>query len=410
MNPLKLLRLSWRTLNMAVTALSAYWLRSLFVILAVGLGIASLTFIVAAVDGAQRRALEITERFGPDAVFILGGDIFNRAVGQRTMTLSWNDALRLEQSLPGAYLVVPMRRKSGVSIRHEGTTIDLDGVIGSSHSYAQSWNWPLAEGRDLTTDDVDTGAKVTILGKTPKEELFGDENPLGKTIFVSDIPFQIVGVLTERGLSGGGRDPDDRIVVPLTTLTQRFNLDRQYFRALRVKFREPQYMDAHVANLRSLLRELHKLGPTEPDDFTIITADEILKFLGVITGGLAAFLGVTSTVAMLVGGFVLANLFYLSVSERQKEVGLKKALGAPNAAVMAQFLSEAVLLTLIGAVVGLLLGMGSAQVLERLDLLEVRLSARIFTIALGASTFIGVVFGLRPARKAARLDPIEALK
>ncbi|MFO7595400.1 MAG: ABC transporter permease [Desulfocurvibacter africanus] len=396
--------------RMAAQALWAYRLRSLFVVLGVGLGIASLTIIVAAVDGAQRKAREITENFGPDAAFVLGGDVLNRAVGMRTLTLSWTDLERIRQSLPGAYLVVPMRAKRNLKLRYGGTTIDLDSAIGSSANYAQAWDWPLAEGRDLNEEDVERGARVVLLGVVPTRELFGQRSPVGQTVYVNSIPFQVVGTLTERGASGGPGNPDERIVMPLTTLTQRFNLDRQYFRALRIKFRDPENMEANRENLRSFLRHLHGLGPGDPDDFTILTADEVLSFLSVIQGGLMVFLGVTSMVAMTVGGFVLANLFYLSVSERTREIGLKKAVGASSSAILLQFLTEAVLLTLVGALVGVALGMGAAQFLERLEILEIQLSWRIFGIALFASLGIGVLFGLRPARSAARLDPIEALR
>lgn len=395
---------------MAGQALWAYRLRGLFVVLGVGLGIASLTIIVAAVDGAQRKAREITDNFGPDAAFVLGGDVINRAVGMRTLTLSWTDVERIRQSLPGAYLVVPMRAKRNLKLRHGGTTIDLDSAIGATANYAQAWNWPLAEGRDLSEEDVERGARVTLLGSVPARELFGDETPVGRTVFVNNIPFQVVGKLTERGASGGPGNPDERIVMPLTTLTQRFNLDRQYFRALRIKFRDPENMQANAENLRSFLRHLHGLRPGEPDDFTILTADEVLRFLSVIQGGLMLFLGVTSLVAMTVGGFVLANLFYLSVSERTREIGLRKAVGAPSSAILTQFLAEAVLLTMLGALVGVALGMGAAQFLERLEIMEIQLSWRIFGIALGAAMLIGVLFGLRPARSAAKLDPIEALR
>ena len=399
-----------RTLGMALSALWAYRLRSLFVILGVGLGIASLTVIVAAVDGAQRKAVEITATFGPDAAFVLGGDVFNRAVGQRDLTLSWQDAQAIRDSLPGASLVVPMRSKRNVRVRYVDTTIDVDTLLGSTSNYAQAWNWPLSEGRDLDDADVDQGGRVAILGIGPARLLFGNRPPVGQSIFINNISFQVIGVLTERGTSGGPGNPDDRIIVPLTTLTQRFNLDRKYFRGLRIKFQDPEYMEAHVANLRTMLRRNHKLAPTAPDDFTILTADEIMGFLSAIKGGMMVFLGVTSTVAMSVGGFVLANLFYLSVSERRQEIGLKKAMGAPSSAILRQFLAEAVLLTTLGAFAGLVMGLGLAQLLVRLNILEIKLSWRIFGIALAASAAIGLLFGLKPARSAAQLDPIEALR
>lgn len=405
-----LAREGWRAAMLGLSALLAYRLRSFFVIAAVSLGIASLTVIVAAVDGASKKADEIADMFGPDAVLIFGGNIVNRAVGARTLTLTWEDAARIRQSLPGAYIVLPMRSKGNVRLKHEANNYDVSLVGGTTENYAKAWNWPLVEGRDLTAEDVQRGARVALMGDRPARELFGDESPVGRTFLMSGVPFTVVGLLQYRGMSGGGSSVDDRVIIPLTTLTQRFNMDRRYFRALRVKFEDTAGMDAHVEDLRSLLRHLHRLAPEDPDDFTILTAREVLKFLSVIKGGLVLFLGVTATAAMIVGGFVLANLFLLSVTERRVEIGLKKALGAPGRAILLQFLMESLALTLCGAVGGVLLGALMGQMLERLGLIEMVLSAKVFLLALAAATAVGLVFGLRPARQAAALDPIQALR
>lgn len=404
-------RLASRVAAMALRALWAYKLRSCFVIAAVALGIASLTIIVASIDGAERKANEIVDSFGPDAVFILGGDIRSRAVGQRTLTLSYADADRLRQSLPGAYLVVPMRARQNVSARADGANTQLPLVVGATAGYAEVWNWPLVEGRDLTEADVARGAKVGLIGDAPAKALFGEASPVGRTVFIDQLPVQIVGRLAYRGFSaGGGGAVDDRLILPISTLTQRFNLDRKYFRALRVKFVDPQNMTFHVENLRSLLRDQHQLREGEPDDFTILTADEILKFLSMFKGGLVLFLGITAVVAMVVGGFVLANLFYLSISERRTEIGLKKALGAPSGAILLQILLEAVALTLVGALCGMGLGMALGQLLERLGLLELLLSWKIFGLSTLAAVVIGLLFGLKPARQAAAMAPMDVLK
>jgi putative ABC transport system permease protein len=400
----------WRSAGMAVRALWAYKLRSLFVVAGVALGIASLTLIVASVDGAERRANEIVRWFGPDAVLVLGGNIEIRAVGQRTLTLSHEDAAVLRRSLPGVYLVVPMRARTDVSVRYGGRVVQLPLVVGATEGYAAAWDWPLAEGRDLTVGDIARGAKVGLIGDTPARELFGDFSPVGRTVLIDRTPVQIVGRLSYRGVVGGGGAVDERIILPISTLTQRFNLDRQYFRALRIKFRSPENMPEHVANLRSLLRHLHRLQKGEMDDFTILTAEEILQFLSMFKGGLVLFLGVTALVAMVVGGFVLANLFYLSIDERRTELGLKKALGAKSWAIVGQILIEATLLTLTGALVGMAGGLLLGQLLSRLGILQILFSWKVFSLAVVAALGIGLIFGLKPARRAASLSPVEVLK
>ncbi len=400
-----------RAASFGLEAVLAYRLRSIFVILATALGIAALTLIVTAVDGANRMANQIVDMFGPDAVLVFGGDIRMRAVGQRLNTLTFEDARRIRDTLPGAFLVVPMRAKSEVPVRFGENHVPSTLAVGSTENYAMAWNWPLAEGRDLTREDVERAAKVCILADKPARELFGNSSPVGQVVFVNNIPMQVVGRLIYRGFSGGGGgEVDDRVIMPISTLTARFNLDRKYFRALRVKFLEPERMADHVENLRALLRHLHAIPQGQPDDFTILTAEEVLSFLAMLKGGLVVFLGVTAAAALAVGGFVLANLFTLSVGERAPEIGLRRALGAKSSSIMAQFLCEASLLTLAGGLLGLFLGLALGQLLTRLDILTIQFSWKAFWLALAGALAVGLTFGLKPARQAASLDPVTALR
>lgn len=406
-----LARLTIRILGMAVEAVWAFKLRSLFVVMGVACGIASLTLIVTSVDGANRMAVQIVEMFGHDAAFVLGGNIEKRAVGMRRNTLTLSDAQRIRSSLPGAYLVVPMRAKFDLTIKHGAEKIFNQRVIGSTANYADAWNWPLAEGRDISEEDQKRGARVVLLGDAPSRALFGEDSPVGKVVYIQSIPFQVIGRLAYRGIqTGGGGNIDDRVVIPLSTLTSRFNLDRKYFRALRVKFLEPEYMSSHTENLRSLLRDAHGLRDGDDDDFTILTADEVLEFLSKFKGGLTIFLGITALCAVVVGGFVLANLFLLGVQERSQEIGLKKAMGAHGSAILLQFLLEACILTFVGGVLGLALGLGLGQLLTRLGILTIQFSWKAFFMALASAQVIGVIFALKPARQAAAMDPITALK
>jgi len=403
-------RLLARLRDMAFSAVWAYKVRSFFVILGVGFGVASLTLIVTAVDGAERKAMEIVEWFGPDAALVFGGNFKKHAVGARTLTLTQDDMRGIRQSLPGVTVVVPMRSKGDIPLKYQNAAVQGTLVIGATEDYAGAWNWPLVEGRDLSEEDVRLASRVAILGDKPARELFGEESPVGRTIQLDKFQVQIIGRLKYRGATGGGGDVDDRVIIPITTLTSRFNLDRKYYRAMRIKFLEPERMSAHVENLNSFLRASHGLDPSQDDDFSIITADEVLKFLAVFKGGLVAFLGVTAAAAMTVGGFVLANLFSISVSERSREIGLKKAVGATSQAILLQFLMEAAILTAIGGLVGLGLGLGLGQLLTRLGMLKILFSWKVFFLSLASAIGIGVVFGLKPAKQAAALDPITALR
>lgn len=405
--PLRPLARLW---DMAFVAVWAYKVRSFFVILGVGFGVAALTLIVTAVDGAERKTNEIADWFGPDAALIFGGNIQKRAVGQRTLTLTQDDMRGMRQALPGVTIVVPMRSKGNVPLKHLDASVPSTLVIGATEDYASAWNWPLVEGRDISEEDVRLGSRVAILGDKPARELFGDESPVGRTILVDKFQVEVVGRLKYRGATGGGGDVDDRIIMPITTVTSRFNMDRRYFRAIRIKFLEPQRMADHVENLKSFLRASHGLTGDQDDDFTIITADEVLKFLAVFKGGLVAFLGVTAAAAMTVGGFVLANLFSISVSERSREIGLKKAVGATSRAILLQFLFEAAMLTAVGGLVGLALGLGLGQLLTRLGMLQILFSWKVFFLSVASAVAIGVIFGLKPAKQAAGLDPIAALR
>ncbi|MBU1229993.1 MAG: ABC transporter permease [Proteobacteria bacterium] len=396
---------------MAFSAVWAYKVRSIFVILGVGFGVASLTLIVTAVDGAERTAKEIVASFGPDAAMVFGGNIKKQAVGARTNTMTQDDMRGIRQSLPGAYLVVPMRSKGDVPLKYGDASVPGTQVVGSSAGYAEAWNWPLVEGRDISAEDERSGARVAILGDKPARELFGEASPIGRTFLLDKFQVQVIGRLKYRGvMSGPGGDIDDRVIIPMSTLTARFNMDRRTFRAMRIKFLAPERMADHVENLRSFLRMSHGLAPGQDDDFSIITADEVLGFLSAFKGGLVAFLGVTAAAAMTVGGFVLANLFSISVSERSREIGLKKAVGATSQAIMLQFLMEAAVLTALGGLVGLGLGLGLGQLLTRLGMLKILFSWKVFFLSLASAVAIGVIFGMRPARHAAGLDPIAALR
>ena len=396
--------------ELVMEALWAYKLRSVFVALAVALGIASLTIIIGAVEGANRKAEELIQGFGPDALMLIGGDIFNRPVGQRFLTLTWDDAQAVINSVPGVYMVQPTGQRRDVTIKYGNNNYEVPIVAGTTENYTGSWNWPLAEGRDFTKEDVVRKRRVCLLGDIPSRELFGRDSPVGRSILINNVQFTVVGRLAFRGISGGGQSIDDRIVMPMTTLVQRFNMNRTHFFAMRIKIENLDALDEAVKNITGLMRHQHQLKDDAANDFSLISSKDIMKFLAVFKGGLVFFLGSTAIIAMVIGGFVLANLFYLSVSERRTEIGLKKALGAKNSAILLQFLLEALALTLSGGLLGLGLGLAAGYILSGFGLLDIRMSWTVFGGAFLASAALGVIFGIRPALAAARQDPIAALK
>ncbi len=391
-------------------SLLAYKLRTFFVLMAIAFGISSISIVISSIDGAQKKAVQIVNWFGPDAVFVLGGDIYSRALGQRRYTLSLQDLKAIKEHLPGVYLAVPMRAIHNIQVRYKDKNMQVNAVIGSTAHYADSWNWPLSEGRDLNEDDYKRAKRVALIGANLARFFFPDSNPLGKTLFVQNLPLQVVGVLSERDFSGGSGDINKRLIMPLTTLTKRFNLNRTYYRALRLKFLFPENMQFYAQNLESLLRYTHKLRPEEPNDFTILTAQDILKFLSMLKGGLVLFLGLTACITSIIGGFVLANLFYLNIEERKKEIGLKLALGYPKELILAQVLLEALLLCLWGGLLGLGLGYGLGLLLNKLNLIPLQFSLKTFSLSLVSALAIGIGFSFKPAKTAVNISPLEVLK
>ena len=401
----KLLRL----ITQSLLAVRAYKLRTLFCLLSVALGVSSITIIVAATEGAYEKALDIVEKFGPDSLLIFGGSEEIRALGQRQRTLTLDDVNSVKAQFTSAYLVVPMTSVREVNVSYKDRRHQTL-VIGSTSDYSRVWSWPVVQGSDFTEDDVKGMRNVALIGSHVRTLLFGEEDPVGKYIFVRNIPVQIVGVLSERGTTPGGDILDDRIIMPITTVMRKLQNETKYISAMRVRFQDRENLYLYVEELRSFLRERHRLNPGESDDFRIISPKEIIKFLVALTGTLVAFLGVTGLISLIVAGFVLANLFLLSVSERKSEIGIRRAVGATKKDILMQFLGEAVLITTAGGIAGFVLAFAGSRLLMLIFEFPMRFSWKAFAIGLVLSWFVGLFFGLQPAKKASELNPVEAIR
>jgi len=393
----------------SIRAVRAFKLRTIFCLVSVALGIASITVIVAATEGAYKKAFEIVARFGPDSLLVFGGGEEARATGQRQKTITLEDVEAVKQAFSSAYLVVPMTAMRDITVSHRDRKYQTL-IVGSTSDYSRAWTWPVIQGSDFTEADVKGLRNVGLIGQFLAHELFGDEDPIGKYVLIRRIPVQIVGVLIERGTTPAGERLDDRIVIPISTLMRKLQSETRYVSALRIRFLDQENLYNYVEELRSFLRKRHGIHTGEPDDFTIISPKEIIKFLVALTGSLVAFLGVTGIISLIIAGFVLANLFLLSVRERTGEIGIRRATGAKKRDILIQFLGESVTITTVGGLFGFLLALLSSKLLMLIAEFPIYFSWKAFVAGLFLSWVVGIGFGLQPANRAANLKPIEAIR
>jgi putative ABC transport system permease protein len=396
-------------LSQSLHAVKAFKLRTWFCLISVALGIASITIIVAATEGAYKKAFDMVDLFGPDSLLVLTGGEEARAIGGRLKTITLDDVQAIREAFPTAYLVVPMSNLFGIDVSYLNNKVQTR-IIGSSNDYGRAWTWPVVQGSDFTDEDVRGLRNVAIIGQYLSQQLMGDIDPVGKYIQVRSIPVQIVGVLSERGMTPTGDNLDNRLVMPITTVMRKLQNETRYITLFRIRFLNQENLEQETEELRSFLRQRHGIPADEPDDFRIISPKEIIKFLVAITGSLVVFLGITGIISLLVAGFVLANLFLLSVKERTKEIGIRRAVGARRRDIRLQFLAEAVMITVIGGMMGFVVGVIAAELLTRLGNFPVHFSWKAFAIGFLLSSLVGVGFGMQPASRAANLNPIEAIR
>lgn len=393
----------------SIKAVRAFKLRTFFCLVCITLGISSITVIVAATEGAYKKAFEIVARFGPDSLLVLGGSEEARAVGERQKTITLDDVEAVKEAFDSAYLVVPMTAMREITVSYKEKKYQTL-IVGSTSDYSRVWTWPVIQGSDFTEEDVRGLRNVGLIGQHVVKELFGDEDPVGKYVLVKGIPVQIVGVLSERGTSPAGDLLDDRIIIPITTLMRKLENESKYVRAFRIRFINQENLYNYLKDLSLFLRERHRIPKGEPNDFTIISPKEIIKFLVALTGSLVVFLGITGVISLIVAGFVLANLFLLSVKERTKEIGIRRATGAKKNDILLQFLFESVVITTIGGILGFILALLSSKLLMLIAEFPIHFSWKAFVVGLLLSWVIGIGFGLQPAKRAADLKPIEAIR
>jgi len=382
-----------------------YRVRAIFSLSGVALGILSICIIITTIDGANKKAYEIFEALGPDSIMIFGGSERQRMARERVTTLTYKDAESIER-INGVYDITKAYSVRNLTLRYKDRKWQTN-IIGSTENYFESYKWNLLMGTVFKKDDVLNVESVCVIGYKVYDELFKGEDAVGKTITIGKLPVRVIGVLEEKGGAAGGPNIDDRVIMPLSTVTAKLSNEKRYLGVLRVK--TSRDVDETIVDIKSVLRRNHGIQGDQ-DDFTIRSSRDILQFMSVISGSLFLFLGTASIVALVVSGFVLANLFYLTIQERKKDIGIRRAYGASKRGILLSFLFESIFITFIGGIIGVLLSLLLEGVFERLFSIPMEFSYKVVIFAMLFSCLTGTLSGLKPALKASRIEPIEAIR
>lgn len=398
------------TAMIALRALRRNKLRSSLTGLGIIIGVAAVVTMVAVGNGARARIESQVASLGQNLLIIFAGNRRSGGVnsgmgGSATLTLADAEAIRRE--VPDIVAFSPEARSSGQAIangRNWSTS-----VLGESAEYLSIRNWNLAAGSMFTERDIRAAAKVAVIGSKTASQLFGPENPLGRTVRVKSIPFVIIGVLATKGAGMGGSNQDDVLIVPYTTVMKRLTGEK-HIRAVNLQVSNSDRMATAQRQVSELLRQRHRLLEGRDDDFNILNQKEIADTVGSISTIITLLLGSVAGISLLVGGIGIMNIMLVSVTERTREIGIRIAIGAQAPDILLQFLIEAITLSLLGGAIGILLGLGAARVISTFAGFQTIVSSGSVLLAFSISAAIGIFFGFYPARRAAVMDPIDALR
>jgi putative ABC transport system permease protein len=400
-----------RVLKVAFKGLGKNKLRTFLMMIGIVIGITALTLIVSVGLGAQDRVMDRVKKFGLESLMVLSGagrELGHPTSGQQATTLTLEDTKAIQQEIKTISDMAPFIHKVPAEIKFQEKSVTTS-IFGVTPSWAPVWDWDAAQGDFIMDEDLASLARVCVIGPTVQKELFGTANPIGERLRIGSVQFEIKGIMQAKGTSPAGVDMDDRIYIPLSTLMRRVaNVD--YLTAIKVRLNTANDMDKTATDIRALLRERHKLAAGTPDDFTITTPTEVKKMAEKVAGTFNIFLALVAAISLISGGVVVANIMLISVNERRKEIGLRKAVGAQRKDIMLQFLYEATAVTLTGGVIGIILGAIAAKILEAIMQMPTSISWESVVVGVVFSSLVGIIAGLQPAKKAAALQPIEALR
>jgi putative ABC transport system permease protein len=396
--------------RIALRALARNKLRSFLTMLGIIIGVGAVIAMVAIGEGAKKKVQEQIASLGTNLLVILPGTV--TLGGARTgfggrQSLVPSDAKAIMDEIPIVSGASPvLRQVQQVIAGDQNWSTQTQGV---APEFQRIREWQVREGRFLSQADVDSTAKVALIGETVAYNLFGDNDPLDAIIRIKKIPFRVVGILAAKGQSGNGTDQDDVVMVPYTTM-MKLVMGVTYIQQIIVAAVSADTTQEANNQIASLLRQRHKIRPGADDDFMIRNLSDIAEAASNSATVMAVLLGSIASVSLLVGGIGIMNIMLVSVTERTREIGIRMAVGARSRDIMLQFIVEAVVMAASGGVIGILVGIGSSNLIKYLAELPTLIRPDIIAISFLVSGTVGIFFGFYPARKAAQLDPIDALR
>jgi putative ABC transport system permease protein len=402
-------------IRIALRALAANTLRSILTMLGIIIGVAAVITMIAVGNGATQRVQEQMKGLGANIMLVIPGGITAGGVrlgAQTGQGLTEEDALAIAREVPEVQVAAPSSRTGAQVVA--GNTNWSTSILGSTNDYLEAREWPLSDGRAFDAADLQGSAKVALVGQTVARELFGDADPLDQVIRIKKIPVTVIGVLSKKGQNSMGQDQDDVVIVPISTYRNRIQggagSKSKRVGSISVKVTEGQSMKLAEDNIKDLLRQRFKVQPGGDDPFSVRNLTEILQAQEASSRVMTLLLAAVAGISLVIGGIGIMNIMLVSVTERTREIGLRMAVGARGRDILAQFLVEAVTLSLIGGALGVALGAGATWAMALFSGWQVSLSLSSVVLAVGFSAVVGVFFGFYPAHKASRLLPIQALR
>jgi putative ABC transport system permease protein len=406
----------WESINSSWQVLYTNKMRSGLTILGIVIGVWAVVFLVSFGRGHEANITAIFESMGANAIYITTAGGMGSEMTGATGSLTMEDAQALANSnrIPSVDLVAPISEKlSKVVYGNENRNVN---IMGATPEITQIISYPLAEGDFISELDVKRGANVAVLGSKTATNLFDTEDPIDKTIRIAGGQFKVIGVFEEKGGFIGAAD--DFIMIPLTTMQSRILGETtsrgRAIQTIAVKALSTDQISSAREEVTAILRQRHHIGPREDDDFTVIDMQEIMKSMRQVLGIMQIFLGFVGAISLVVGGIGIMNIMLVSVTERTREIGIRKAVGAKRRDILRQFLVESAMLSLSGGIIGLILAFVATRLITGIQLgpypVKAPMSLDIVIIALSVAVIVGLVSGMYPAYRAARLDPIESLR